>query len=217
MQSISHPSSGHIGFYGPKGGQGTSTVAAATALFASRLSPRVSLRSHDCVGMARLLALPAQAAEPADVAASITLSSLESNSTASAFTVDDLGRAELAHRSPAHTSVMVLRPCYLALEAAVRAACEVVPDWLVVVAEPDRSIGPADIAAVLAIPVAAVVPLDPAVARTLDAGMLVPSLLTRSAARRCLAPLKEFAGRLTAGIPSDASDANDADGTPAPS
>ena len=71
-------------------------------------------------------------------------------------------------------SIMVVRPCYLALRAGV--AAEERPDGVVVVEEPGRALVSRDVADVLAAPVMATVPLDPAVARAVDAGVLARRL-----------------------------------------
>lgn len=76
--------------------------------------------------------------------------------------------AELARRG---TSLLVTRACYLALRRAVRS--ELRPDGAVLVAEPGRSLGTADVADVLGVPVTARVDLDATVARAVDAGLLL--------------------------------------------
>lgn len=78
-------------------------------------------------------------------------------------------------------SLMVVRPCYLALRAGV--STEQRPDGVVVVEEPGRALVSRDVADVLAAPVMATVPLDPAVARAVDAGVLarrLPRVLARA-------------------------------------
>lgn len=77
-------------------------------------------------------------------------------------------------------SVLVVRPCYLALRAAVDAPVR--PDGVIVVDEPDRALGPTDVEQVVGVPVLAVVRADPAVARAVDAGLLgqrIPRSLAR--------------------------------------
>ena len=71
-------------------------------------------------------------------------------------------------------SLLVLRPCYLALRRAL--AAPVRPSGVVVVEEPKRSLDAGDIEDVLGVPVQAVVPWDPAIARTVDAGLLAARL-----------------------------------------
>jgi hypothetical protein len=88
--------------------------------------------------------------------------------------VADCGRAE---RSPgrdlaagATLSLEVLRPCYLALRRALEAPVR--PTGIVLVSEPGRSLQRRDVEDVLGVPVWAEVPLEPAVARAVDAGLL---------------------------------------------
>lgn len=78
-------------------------------------------------------------------------------------------------------SLLVMRPCYLALRRAARAPLR--PSGVVLVGEPGRAIGDREIADVLGVPVRARIPLDPGVARAVDAGLLasrVPRSLERS-------------------------------------
>jgi len=89
--------------------------------------------------------------------------------------------AGLAVAAGAETSLLVLRPCYLALRRAL--AAPVRPSGVVLVTEPGRSLGRRDVEEVLGVPVRAEVALDPAVARAVDAGLLarrVPRALERA-------------------------------------
>jgi len=79
------------------------------------------------------------------------------------------------------TSLLVLRPCYLALRRAAHAVTAV--DGIVTVREPGRSLGPDDVARVVGAPVVAEVAWDPAVARAVDAGLMaarLPQALARA-------------------------------------
>lgn len=69
----------------------------------------------------------------------------------------------------ADRSLLVLRPCYLALRRAVAAPR---PTAVVVVNEPGRSLSPRDIEDALGVPVAAVLDWDPQVAHATDTGLL---------------------------------------------
>jgi hypothetical protein len=67
-------------------------------------------------------------------------------------------------------SVLVTRACYLSLRrlpAQVRRPTEVA-----LVVEPGRALGRADVEAVVGSPVRMRIPLDPAIARAVDAGLL---------------------------------------------
>jgi MinD-like ATPase involved in chromosome partitioning or flagellar assembly len=83
----------------------------------------------------------------------------------------------LALAAAASVSLLVLRPCYLALRRALVAPVRA--SGVVLVQEPGRALGRTDVEDVLGIPVRAVVDLDPAIARAVDAG-LFPARLPRS-------------------------------------
>jgi len=100
-----------------------------------------------------------------------------------AVVVDAGGPGELAFEVAARStlSLLVLRPCYLALRRALQAPVR--PSAIVLVDEPDRSLCAADVEDVLGVSVRAVVPWDKAIARTVDAGLLrtrVPRVLATS-------------------------------------
>jgi MinD superfamily P-loop ATPase len=73
-------------------------------------------------------------------------------------------------------ALLVTRPCYLALRAAVRQPTR--PSGVVLVEEPGRALRARDIEASLGVPVVATVLLDPAIARAVDAGLLLARLPT---------------------------------------
>jgi hypothetical protein len=81
-------------------------------------------------------------------------------------------------------ALLVTRPCYLALRAAVRQPTR--PSGVVLVEEPGRALRARDVEASLGVPVVATVLLDPAIARAVDAGLLLARLPTafRNAVRR---------------------------------
>lgn len=81
-------------------------------------------------------------------------------------------RAQLADALRAHgaTVVIVTRACYLALRAAVRRQRDC--DAMIVVREPGRSLHDDDLRSILGLPVAASIDLNPAVSRSIDAGLL---------------------------------------------
>jgi hypothetical protein len=74
----------------------------------------------------------------------------------------------------ARRSLLVIRPCYLALRRAMQAPLR--PSGVVVIHEPGRSLSADDVRQVVPAPVVAEVALDPAVARAVDAGMLAGRL-----------------------------------------
>lgn len=99
--------------------------------------------------------------------------------------VADCGRATggagLALAAGAEVSLLVLRPCYLALRRAL--AAPVRPSGVVLVTEVGRSLGRRDVEDVLGVPVRAEVAIEEAVARAVDAGLLarrIPRPLERA-------------------------------------
>lgn len=80
----------------------------------------------------------------------------------------------------ADRSVLVTRPCFLALRKALAAPLR--PTEVVLLEEPGRALRAGDVEDVLGVPVVAEVAVDPAVARAVDAGLLA-SRLPRGLAR----------------------------------
>ncbi len=81
----------------------------------------------------------------------------------------------------AGVSLLVVRPCYLALRRVV--ASRVRPTAVVVVTEPWRALTSADVADVVGAPVVAEIAVEGSVARSVDAGLLatrLPRLLDRA-------------------------------------
>ena len=78
-------------------------------------------------------------------------------------------------------SLLVIRPCYLALRRAVAASIR--PSAVVLVTEPGRALTAADVEDVLGVPVRAEIPWKEDVARAVDAGLLasrLPRVLQRA-------------------------------------
>jgi cellulose biosynthesis protein BcsQ len=87
----------------------------------------------------------------------------------------------VALASAAGLSLLVLRPCYLALRRALRAPIEA--SGVVLVGEPQRALQQADVEDVLGLRVRAAIPWKPAIATAVDAGLLgrrLPSALERN-------------------------------------
>jgi MinD-like ATPase involved in chromosome partitioning or flagellar assembly len=82
--------------------------------------------------------------------------------------------AALDVAASAAVSLLVVRPCFLALRRAV--AAPVRPSGVVLVREPGRSLGRRDVEDALQVPVCAEVDLEPAIARAVDAGLLAARL-----------------------------------------
>jgi hypothetical protein len=78
-------------------------------------------------------------------------------------------------------SLLVTRPCFIAIRRAQQ--LDIRPTGIVLVGEPGRALTSSDVEHALAVPVVAEVHLDPAVARAVDAGLLIarlPRSLTNS-------------------------------------
>lgn len=90
----------------------------------------------------------------------------------------------LAVAAAAAHSLLVLRPCYLALRRAVQSPLR--PSGVVLVEEVGRAIGRREVEQALGVPVRAVVAHEQRIARAVDAGLLagrLPGSLTRSLRR----------------------------------
>jgi MinD-like ATPase involved in chromosome partitioning or flagellar assembly len=93
-------------------------------------------------------------------------------------------RAALAIAASASVSLLVLRPCYLALRRAQ--AFPLRPSGVVLVQDVGRRLTSDDVESVLGVPVRAVVAVDPAIAVAVDSGCLadrLPRRLQRSLRR----------------------------------
>jgi Cellulose biosynthesis protein BcsQ len=84
------------------------------------------------------------------------------------------GDAAVALAAMATHSLLVLRPCFLALRRAVAAPLR--PSGVVLVEEEGRAIQRSDVEATLGVQVCARVPVSPLVARAVDSGLLVRRL-----------------------------------------
>ncbi|HYZ98440.1 MAG TPA: hypothetical protein VE575_06790 [Acidimicrobiales bacterium] len=151
----------------PKGGQGATTVAATLAVLAAVLGvSRDRTEPWDVCGNHRQLV--AATSRPARWAGDVQI-------------IDGPAPG-------ADSTVLVVRNCYLAVrKAAAVAWVGQRADHVVVIREPGRAITPRDIAATVGLPATVVTTLeaDPAVARSVDAG-----LLTRPRPPRSLHPLR---------------------------
>lgn len=78
--------------------------------------------------------------------------------------------ARAAVAAVASRSLLVTRPCYLALRRSVATGHR--PTGVVLVREPGRVLGRSDVERVIGAPVVAEVEVDPSVARAVDAGLL---------------------------------------------
>jgi cellulose biosynthesis protein BcsQ len=93
------------------------------------------------------------------------------------------GPAAQAVVRAADRSVLVTRACYLALRRLP--GLDLAPTEVALVREPSRALGPDDVARAAGAPVRTAVPLDPGIARAVDAGLLrarLPRRLARAVA-----------------------------------
>lgn len=101
--------------------------------------------------------------------------------TSNELTVVDAGSGHIPQLiNNATTSLLVIRPCYLALRKA--AHLSVKPHGIVLINEPGRSLGKCDVESVVGAPVLVDLPLDPTIARCVDAGLLasrIPTVLSQ--------------------------------------
>ena len=215
-----------LAFWSPKGGSGTSVVAAACAIHAARRAgptrlvdlrgdqPAVlGLGADPETGVADWLAAGPTAPTDAldrlgvEVVPGLSLlprgrlaSVLEPEAAAEAgaalavalrdgpLTVVDVGVPDTpvarAVLEISDATLLVVRECYLALRRAASSPLTARAFGLVVLQEPGRALGPADVAQVLGRPVTTRVPVRVAIARAVDAGVLptrLPEPLARSA------------------------------------
>lgn len=172
-----------IRFIQAKGGQGCSTVAAITALSLSQTVPTLIVGGED---MPALLG----ASVPMDGYAPVTDRLelvIEPGGLSNHGQIDEYDHVVIDNVDVllANSTYLVTKCCYLALSAAVRLRQHY--DGIVVLEEPARALTPYDVARALSQPVVATVPWDPAVARSIDAGLLTSHVPT--SASRALGPL----------------------------
>ena len=178
---------------GARGGQGTSTIASALAIYAAGHCT-VQLVAIDASATAALLGVTDPGADEIPVTDRLMLTSTPSgepdvrivDAGSSTVTASRMGDVEL--------HLVVLRgPCYVALRSLVRNDGRS-PDGIVLLSEPGRSLTARDVHDVTGIPVVATVAVTPAVARTIDAGLLLARLHRLSD----LAALRRYATMLLA-------------------
>lgn len=146
-----------------KGGQGTSVTACAVALRAAGEGRTVRLDGHDRTTLAAILGTTGDG----PVIPGLVLG--DHNEEACDLVVHD-GPA------PPGTTMLVTRPCYLALRRALHEGATSNASGVVTVTEPGRALDSDDIAAVLGLPVIATIPVRAEIARAVDAGILADRL-----------------------------------------
>lgn len=154
----------NIGFVGAKGGQGTSTIAASVALGLSQFQA-VHLRSDQPSDLFAIVGMP----DPIDTecvqhSTSLSIGTDESER----LTVTDYGTNWESELEPTALYAVVRGPCYIALRRLLTMPR---PNGIIIVAEEGRSLGRRDVEDVIGVPVIAEVPVNAAVARSVDAGL----------------------------------------------
>ncbi|MCA1846870.1 MAG: hypothetical protein LC792_27485 [Actinobacteria bacterium] len=156
-----------------KGGQGTSVTACAVALQAARDGRHVRLDGHDRAELAAILGMvgdgpvvPGLTVGPAD------------------YQPCDL----IVHDGAADTGtdLLVIRPCYLALRAALTIGLCGTASAAVLISEAGRALDGGDVATITGLPVIATIPVRADIARAVDAGVLtgrLPEALVTAAGR----------------------------------
>ena len=174
---------------GARGGQGTSTVAAALALYAAGHAD-THLVARDTAAVAALLGIATPThGESAPVTDRLTL--VDTATGTPAIRILDSLVDDSIPPEPTVRLTVLRGPCYLALRTIVVEPTSR-PDGIVLVAEAGRSLTSRDVADVTGVPVVATVSVDPGVARTIDAGLLVARLHRLSA----LAPIRRYVATL---------------------
>ncbi|HUP70352.1 MAG TPA: hypothetical protein VM142_11120 [Acidimicrobiales bacterium] len=184
---------------GAKGGQGTTTIASVVAALAAGHQPTtlVATRPGDVYALTGT-PIPSKLSSLTSIYPNLHLTgacqhgisaTFDPSSDASGIVVGDLGRLseidedDQGDADADTTRWLVVRgPCYLSLRAALEDPWR--PDGIVVLAEAGRPLVAADVTDVLGVPVVAQVPVDPAVARIIDAGLLLDRLHRLSAFSR---------------------------------
>jgi hypothetical protein len=180
---------------GAKGGQGTTTVATVVAALAADhgATTLVSTRPDDVCALTGT-AVPSRWSSMVPISANLRLLdaayaehhgglSPGPNGHGPQSVVIDVGRlAELDDERRLQSDgvtdtirwLVIRGPCYLSLRAALENPWR--PDGIVVLAEAGRPLTTADVIDVVGVPVVAQVPVEAAVARVIDAGLLLARL-----------------------------------------
>jgi septum formation inhibitor-activating ATPase MinD len=155
-----------ITFTATKGGSGTSTIAAITALTSGVRTLLVDQsQSHDLVYVLGLV--PNKAI--LEVNNSVDLAIGDDYDT-DGYELVVIDRGLNAKPVDGAENLIVTRKCYLSLRAANASRSRY--DGVVIVDETERALTISDVKHVLGLPVVAVVPYDNRISRSVDAGML---------------------------------------------
>lgn len=165
-----------LGMHEPDGPGLTEWLGAGASVPADALS-RIEVEAAPGLWLLPRGGGSADATARADVLASLLLG--DARTVVADCGVGPVGAAR-AVAAAASVSLLVVRPCYVALRRALAAPLR--PSGVVLVSEPGRALGARDVEDVLGVPVRAEVTVEAAVARAVDAGLLT-SRLPRSLER----------------------------------
>lgn len=181
---------------GARGGQGTSTVAVALSILAAGQGP-TQLVPDDPRATAALMGVALALDDDwVEVAPNLTMATNSHHVVLTGHpttTVIDGGRIPNGPFDddtppPAMDGLeryAVLRgPCYVALSSLLTTGRHF--DGVILLAEPGRALSDRDVTDVLGIPVVAAIAIEPAIARSIDAGLLLSGLHRHSARFRSL-------------------------------
>lgn len=176
----------HIRLVAPRHGQGLTTVALALAASAAADDRTVVLVTEALDDLCAMAGL-ATVERGGELRLGPQLVAASQPRLFGDLTVEEI-TVGAENDSPADLTLMVLRgPDYLSLRTA--SLSSLAADGVVLVREPWRALGPADVTSVLGAPVVAEVAHSDTVARAIDAGLI----LTRGPALTAFRPLARIA------------------------
>jgi hypothetical protein len=160
-------------FFAVKGGQGTTTVAAITALAHARRGPTTLIvpdfdEADDMCAVYGMGNPGVGVLEPFEVINDLNV--LVTESYRPTFDSEHTAVATGYGHVPGWRNILVTRHCYLALRRTV--ALHLPIDGIVTIHEPGRALSDRDVEGAVGAPVIASLPWDPMVARAIDAGLL---------------------------------------------
>lgn len=179
-----------IGFISAKGGQGVTVTACSFAVTQSARHSVALIAGDDaraCFG------LPTLTDGPYEVKPGLHLFASEDEMRSSGQTFDYI----VLDGQPGEQTYLVTRPCYIALRRAVDS--DLSYDGIILIDEPGRALDERDVKRALGKPVVAVMQIDPAVARSVDAGLLQHRLPTG-----IMIPMKDVVADLLGPVEVDA-------------
>lgn len=159
--------------YSNKGGSGTTVVAAALAVLLSKTHSTMLVSDDGCaaLGFPEITDGDRSSVSPTLVVAS-EMPDLRLTTDVEQVIIDagQVPRSWTEDPFPPGRRILVTRCCFLSLRRAMGSAVK--PDGIVVLVEPGRALSVADVEDGIGAPVVAHIPVDPSIARAVDAGLL---------------------------------------------